>query len=82
MRKHHTPSLANRKRLHPLEVQARRDWVAGLAVMLAAILCAVLLSLPSLSRARFDAPSELEREPVENAATHTKLTKTPQPGEN
>ena len=77
MRHHHTPSLANRKRLHPLEAQSRRDWVAGLAVMLAAIVCAVLLSLPSLSRARFDAPSELEREPVENAATHTKLTKMP-----
>ena len=64
MRHHHTPSLANRKRLHPLEVQARRDWLAGLAVMLAAILCAFLLSLPFLSRARFDAPEELEREPV------------------
>jgi hypothetical protein len=35
--------------------------------MIAAIVCAILLSLPSLSRARFDAPSELEREPVENA---------------
>ena len=77
MRHCHTPSLANRKRLHPLEAQASRDWVAGLAVMLAAILCAILLSLPSLSRARFDAPSEIEREPVENAATHTKLTKMP-----
>jgi len=77
MRRCHTPSTANRKRLHPLEAQARREWVAGLAVMLAAIVCAVLLSLPSLSRARFDAPNELEREPVENAATHTKLTKKP-----
>ena len=64
MRPHHTPSLANRKRLHPLEAQARRDWVAGLAVMLAAIACAFLLSLPFLSRARFDVPKELEREPV------------------
>jgi len=69
MRHRHTPSMANRKRLHPLEAQSKRDWVAGLAVMLVAILCAILLSLPSLSRARFDAPSELEREPVENAKT-------------
>jgi len=67
MRRAHNPSLANRRRLHPLEAQARRDWVAGLAVILAAILCSILLSLPSLSRARFEAPSELEREPVENA---------------
>jgi hypothetical protein len=52
-----------------LEAQAGRDWVAGLAVMLAAIVCAVLLSLPSLSRARFDAPIELEREPVEKVQT-------------
>jgi len=69
MRRFHTPSTANRKRLHPLEAQSRREWVAGLAVMLAAILCAILLSLPSLYRARFDEPNELEREPVENAAT-------------
>jgi len=67
MRRFHTPSTANRKRLHPLEAQSKRDWVAGLAVMLVAILCSILLSLPSLSRARFEAPSELEREPVENA---------------
>jgi len=77
MRRCHTPSIGNRKRLHPLEAQARRDWVAGLSVMLAAILCAILLSLPSLYRARFDEPNELEREPIENAATHTKLTKMP-----
>ena len=67
MRRCHTPSLANRKRKHPLDAQADKDWQAGLAIMIAAIVCAILLSLPSLSRARFDAPSELEREPVENA---------------
>jgi len=73
--------MANRKRLHPLEVQARREWVAGLAVMLVAILCAVLLSLPSLSRARFDAPSELEREPVENAKMAQSFEKNEKPKE-
>ena len=82
MRHHHTPSLANRRRKHPLEARADKDWQAGLVIMIAAILCAFLVSLPSTSRARFDVPSELEREPVENAETYTKLTKTPQPGEN
>ena len=67
MRNHHNPSLANRKRKHPLEAQADKDWQAGLAVMLAAILCATLVSLPSMSRARFEARNELEREPAENA---------------
>lgn len=73
--------MANRKRKHPLEAQAKRDWVAGLAVMLAAIVCAVLLSLPSLSRARFDEPSELEREPVENAKMAQSLEKNEKPKE-
>jgi len=67
MRTHHTPSLANRKRKHPLAAQADKDWQAGLSIMLAAILCAFLCSLPSMTRPRFDVPNELEREPVENA---------------
>ena len=67
MRRCHKPGLANRKRKHPLEAQADKDWQAGLAIMLVAILCALLCSLPSMTRARFDAPNELEREPVENA---------------
>ena len=81
MRRFHTPSTANRKRLHPLEAQSRREWVAGLAVMLAAILCAILLSLPSLYRARFDEPNELEREPVENAKMAQSFEKNEKPKE-
>ena len=69
MRTHHKPSLANRKRKHPLAAQADKDWQAGLAIMLAAILCAFLCSLPSMTRARFDVPNELEREPVEKIKT-------------
>jgi hypothetical protein len=69
MRNHHNPSLANRTRKHPLAAQADKDWQAGLAIMLVAILCAFLCSLPSMTRARFDAPNELEREPVEKVQT-------------
>jgi len=69
MRRAHNPSLANRRRKHPLDAQADRDWQCGMAVMLAAILCAFLVSLPSMSRARFDVSNEHEREPVENAKT-------------
>lgn len=81
MRHHHTPSLANRKRKHPLDAQADKDWQAGLAIMLAAILCAFLCSLPSMSRARFDVPHELEREPVENAKMAQSLEKNEKPKE-
>lgn len=56
----------NRKRKHPLEAQSDNDWACGLFIMTACILCAFLVSLPSMSRARFSVPNELEREPVEN----------------
>jgi len=81
MRRAHNPSLANRRRKHPLEAQADSDWVVGFAVVLVAIVCAILLSLPSLSRARFDAPSELEREPVENAKMAQSFEKNEKPKE-
>lgn len=81
MRRAHNPSMANRKRLHPLEAQADKDWQAGLAIMLAAILCAFLLSLPSMSHARFDVSNEHEREPVENAKMAQSLEKNEKPKE-
>ena len=57
----------NRKRKHPLEAQSDNDWACGLFIMATCILCAFLVALPSMSRARFNVPNELEREPVENA---------------
>jgi len=56
----------NRKRKHPLEAQSDNDWACGLFIILACLLCAFLISLPTMSRARFNAPHELEREPVKN----------------
>lgn len=67
----------NRKRRHPLEAQSDSDWACGLFIMTACILCAFLVSLPPMSRARFSVPSELEREPVENTQTHTEKAKKP-----
>lgn len=81
MRRAHNPSLANRRRKHPLAAQADKEWQCGLAVMLAAILCAFLVSLPSMSRACFDAPHEIEREPVENAKMAQSLEKNEKPKE-
>ena len=67
----------NRKRKHPLEAQSDSDWACGLFIMTACILCAFLVSLPSMSRARFSVPNELEREPVENTQTHAEKAKKP-----
>lgn len=67
----------NRKRKHPLEAQSDNDWTFGLFIMATCILCAFLVSLPSMSRARFNVPSELEREPVENTQTHAEKAKKP-----
>ena len=67
----------NRKRKHPLEAQCDKDWACGLFIMTACILCAFLVSLPSMSRARFSVPNELEREPVENTQTNVEKAKQP-----
>lgn len=78
MRPRHNPSLANRKRKHALELQLDADWQAGAFVMLAAIVSAFLLSLPFLSRARFNPSSELEREPVKKVQTYNEKAKRPE----
>ena len=69
MRRAHTPSQSNRHRKHPLDAQADADLKAGTLIMATSLVCAFLLSLPFMSRARFDAPNELEREPMENKQT-------------
>jgi len=67
----------NRKRKHPLGAQSDSDWACGLFIVATCILCAFLVALPSMSRARFSVPSELEREPVENTQTHAEKAKKP-----
>lgn len=69
MRRNHTPSQSNHRRKHPLDAQADADLKAGTFIMAASLVCTFLLSLPFMSRARFDAPNEPEREPMENEQT-------------